>query len=166
VIRAETPEDVERIRRVHIAAFGRDAEANLVDRLRADNLLVASVVAEDGADIVGHVLFSDLPISTADETLLGVALAPLAVLPAFQRKGIGSRLVHAGIGLCRERRKVAVVVLGDPRFYRRFGFTAALTAKLRGPFSGDHWLALELEQNALQIQAGHVSYPAAFELVK
>ena len=93
-----------------------------------------------------------------------IALAPVAVLPLFQRKGIGSELIHAGIERCKERRMAAVIVLGDPRYYGRFGFTSTLTATLKGPFAGEHWMALELQPNALT-EGGTVIYPPAFDLV-
>lgn len=163
-IREEQPDDLSDIRRVHILAFGRDAEANLVDKLRKDGLFVTSVVAVDHAEIIGQALFSELKIENERGSLPAVALAPVAVLPVRQRSGIGSALIRAGIEICRERGKAAIIVLGNPLYYSRFGFGTSLAAKLTGPFSGEHWMALELQPDVLAA-GGVVTYPEAFELV-
>lgn len=103
VIREETPQDYAAIREINRLAFAGDYEAGLIDRLRAEGLVIASLVAiEDGCP-VGHILFSILPIETAAGPLNAAALAPMAVLPDKQRRGIGSALVHRGLDVCRER---------------------------------------------------------------
>jgi putative acetyltransferase len=93
------------------------------------------------------------------------ALAPLAVAPARQRRGIGSALVRRGLDVCRERGRAAVIVLGHPSYYPRFGFSAALARGFRAPYAGEAFMALELTPGALAAGAGDVRYPKAFELV-
>jgi putative acetyltransferase len=96
VIHLEIIADQEAIRHVNRLAFGQDEEARLVDALWDGGFLKVSLVAEQGSQVVGHILFSDLSIITGDGTLAALALAPMAVLPDFQRQGIGSALVHSG----------------------------------------------------------------------
>jgi len=165
MIREESSADIPAIRQVHFAAFGRSAEGVLVDRLRTDGLFVASIVADDDGGIMGHALFSALAIKTSAGLLSAVALAPVGVIPRCQREGVGSALIACGIRICRERGKVAIIVLGDPHYYAKFGFRAELTSKLKGPFAGKHWMAMELIDGCLSDVVGNVEYPAAFALV-
>ena len=83
-IRPETAADHDAIRHVNRLAFGQDAEAGLVDALRDGGYVRASLVAEQASQIVGHILFTDLSIITGAGTVPALALAPMAVLPAFQ----------------------------------------------------------------------------------
>src|SRR5438270_5207172 len=96
-IRPETASDHEVIRHVNRLAFGQDDEARLVDALREGGFVRVSLVAERAGRIVGHILFSDLPILTGDGTVAALALAPMTVLPEVQRRGIGSALVMRGL---------------------------------------------------------------------
>jgi putative acetyltransferase len=164
IIRPELVADHDAVRHVQRLAFGRDAEAGLVDALRAGGYARVSVVAENDGRVVGHVLFSDLPIITKAETVAGLALAPLAVLPAWQRQGIGTALVQRGLEICRAQSHRIVVVLGEPDYYQRFGFSSELTARLESPFSGElAFMAVELVPRALDDIAGKVQYPPPFE---
>ena len=167
-IREEGLRDPPAIHAVHLAAFGREDEGRLVDRLRQDGKVVASLVAVEDRKVVGHVLFSDLRIETQTGTLVAVALAPVAVLPGWQRRGIGSDLIREGLEVCRERGKAAVIVVGDPEFYSHFGFSWELARRLRSPYSGAGraWMALELTEDVLANVYGLVQYPEAFSLVK
>jgi putative acetyltransferase len=122
LIRPETSADHEAIRHVNRIAFGQDAEARLVDALRDGGYVGASLVAEQDGQVVGHILFSDLPIITEAGTVPSLALAPMAVLPEFQNQGIGSALVRRGLEVCKEQGHRIVVVVGHPQFYPRFGF--------------------------------------------
>jgi putative acetyltransferase len=111
--------------------------------------------------IVGHVLFSRLPIEQVGGVVEGAALAPVAVRPEWQRQGIGSALIRHGLAVCRERGIAAIVVLGHPEYYPRFGFSADLAQNLIAPFSGPAFMALELRPGALS-GGGTVRYAAAF----
>lgn len=163
LIRHAAPAHIAAIRTVERVAFGREDEARLVDRLREDGDLVVELVATTGKDVVvGHVAFSHLPVwSTDGKVVQAAALAPLAVLPQHRRAGIGAALVKAGLGLCEEQGIAGVVVLGDPAYYARFGFSSALARHLRAPFSGEAFMALELVPGALRGD-GEVRYAKAF----
>jgi putative acetyltransferase len=163
-VRAETPDDLEAIREVNRHAFGQEDEARLVDALRDGNYARLSLVAERGGRVVGHILFSDLPIVTQAGTLPALALAPVAVLPEYQRQGVGSRLVRAGLRACAESGHKIVVVLGHPDYYPRFGFSAQLAERLKSPFSGPAFMALELVAGALENVTGEVRYSPPFGL--
>jgi putative acetyltransferase len=124
VVRAEEPRDHDAVRALNRLAFGTNGEADLVDALRADGGDVISLVAEQDEIVVGHILFS--PVTLSGSLRLPLAgLAPMAVLPACQRSGIGSQLVPAGLDACRTHGFAAAVVLGYPEFYPRFGFRRA-----------------------------------------
>lgn len=161
-IRSETPADHEAIHEVNRLAFGQDAEARLVDDLRAGNYVRLSLVAEREGRVVGHILFSDLPIVGKTGTVPALALAPIAVLPEFQNQGIGSALVRRGLEDCRAQGHRIVIVLGHPHFYPRFGFSAALAAQLESPFPREAFMALELTPGAMVGVRGKVVYPPPF----
>ena len=143
LIREEEPGDYDQVRQVNRRAFGGDLEATLVNRLRNDELVIASLVAVQDSEIVVHILFSDL-IETECGIVNAVSLAPMAVSPKFQRRGIGSELVRRGLEQCRERGKSIVVVVGHPEYYPRFGFSSESAKRLQSPYSGAAWMALEL----------------------
>ena len=164
-IRRERREDLEAIREVNRLAFGQDAEARLVDRLRADGLLVASLVAVEGHQTIGHILFSELPIETDSAVIRGAALAPMSVVPSRQREGIGSSLVREGLAECRSRGVAVVLVLGHLDFYPRFGFSVEKARCLRSKYAGPHFMALELVPGVLDGVVGTVTYPPAFSEV-
>lgn len=162
-IRLETPADRDAVFQVNRAAFGQDDEAVLVDALRAGGYGRMALVAEVGGEIVGHIFFSDLPIQTEQGTASALSLAPMAVAPAYQRRGIGSALVRAGLDACRTAGHRIVVVLGHADFYPRFGFSAKLAEPLSSPFSGRaSWMAAELVPGALAGVSGGVQYAPPF----
>ncbi len=164
LIRAERPADIPAIRAVNRLAFGQSEETNLVDALRDEGYVIASLVAEDAGKIVGHILFSRLPIESPGRVVEAAALAPMAVLPERQRAGIGSALVVAGLAACRNAGIAAVVVLGHPAYYPRFGFSADAARRLRCPVpeAGDAFMALELISGSLDIDDGVVRYAPPF----
>jgi putative acetyltransferase len=164
VIVEETPDDVGAIAALNRAAFGGEAEVEIIDRLRRDGLFALSLVERDGDGVVGHILFSALDVSIEGRAIRAVALAPMAVAPRRQRQGIGSRLVRHGLGTLADRGYNAVIVLGHPEYYPRFGFSAALASRLTAPFSGPAFMALELSPGALAGAGGVVRYPRAFRI--
>jgi len=170
-LREETPQDHAAIREVNRLAFGGEGEARLVDQLRADGFVIASLVAVEGVQVVGHILFSQVFIESGSGLIGAAALAPMAVRPERQRRGIGSALVRYGLEVCGQRGASIVIVLGHPGYYPRFGFSSQLAKRLRSPFA-DHpdftaeaWMALELVPGALDGVAGTVRFPDAFNLL-
>ena len=163
-IRDERPADRGAILQLNRDAFGSDGEPELIEKLHADGLVAASLVAEDDGRIIGHILLSWLSLEMDGCPLSGLALAPMAVAPARQRQGTGSRLVEAAVEAARRIGADAIIVLGHPGFYPRFGFSAQAAAKLLSPFTGEAFMALELAPGALAGQRGTVVYPAAFGL--
>lgn len=135
-IRPERAGDERAIHEIVQAAFdghphSDGSEPAIVDALRADGDLTISLVAEDGGKIVGHVAFSPVAISDGSEGWFG--LGPVAVAPQRQRKGIGAALIERGLALLRERDAAGCVVLGDPAYYGRFGFTHDPALTYPGP---------------------------------
>ena len=150
------------IRAVNEAAFGGAYEADLVDQLRGSDYALISLVAELESRIVGHIMFSRMWIKTSSGLLSAVALAPVAVLPGHQRKGIGSLLVQRGLELSRGRDEEIVIVVGHPDYYPRFGFSSAKAKSLESPFPREAFMALELRLGVLDGIEGLVVYPSAF----
>ena len=166
-IRPETAADHEAVRRVNRLAFGRGDEAEIVDALREGGYTRLSLVAEEAGEVIGHLLFSELPIHTAGGVVPAVSLAPMAVLPEFQGRGVGSALVREGLAACRGQGHRIALVLGHPYFYPRFGFSAKLAEPLTSPFGGgEAWMAAELVPGALAGVSGEVQYPPPFGVAK
>ncbi len=163
-IREERLTDRPGVRAVNRLAFGRSDEIHLIDRLWADGEVIASLVAADGHEVVGHILFSHLAVETDLRTIAAAALAPMAVRPDRQRQRIGSRLVEAGIESCRRRDIEAIIVVGHADFYPRFAFSAITAERLRAPFSGPAFMAMELKPAVLTVKSATVRYPPAFGL--
>jgi putative acetyltransferase len=159
---AGDPQERTAIRAVIAAAFQRVDEADLVDQLRADNHALLSLVAECEGSIIGHVLFSRMWIDNARGRVSAVALAPVAVMPDHQRKGIAALLITRGIELLRQRNEAIVIVLGNPGYYPRFGFSAEKSRSLKSPFPPEAFMAMELTGGALDGIEGSVVYPSAF----
>lgn len=158
-IRPETSDDRHAVRVVNRLAFGQDDEARLVDALRDGGHARVSLVADEDGLVVGHILFSDLAIVTPAGVVGALALAPMAVVPSHQRRGIGSRLVSEGIRACAGSGHRMIVVVGHPEFYPRFGFSATLAGRLTSPYSGPACMAIELVPGALNGVEGEVRYP-------
>ena len=158
-IRPERPADVAAVFTVESAAFGRPDEARIVDAIRGTADALASLVADDAGRVVGHVLFSRVRIVGERESF-AAALGPVAVAPERQSRGIGDRLIRAGIEDVRSR-FATIFVLGNPRYYSRFGFEPAL------PFGFTYAPGTERAFQILQLAGdrpagGRVVYHAAF----
>ncbi|MFN7996904.1 MAG: N-acetyltransferase [Bryobacteraceae bacterium] len=164
VIRCEEAKDQAAVRTVNESAFGRPDEADLVDRLRIEGAVLLSLVAEMKRQVVGHIVFSRMWIDSPGGSLAAVALAPMAVLPAHQRNGIGGMLIRSGLDSLRDRGERIVIVLGHKDYYPRFGFSAEKARELESPFPRDAFMAVELSIHALDGIRGKVRYPAAFGL--
>lgn len=166
-IRLESSEDHSAIRRVVELAFGRASEADLVDALRAQAHPHISLVAETEGEIVGHIFFSPVSIESPEGSFQAMGLAPLAVLPDYQNKGIGGELVRAGLNECRRIGHEVIVVLGHAHYYPRFGFVPASKRGIRSEYDvpDDVFMVAELTPGALNGRAGLVKYHPAFSAV-
>lgn len=164
-IRPEQSEDEEGLFRMYCQACGRIHEARLVDSLRENQGLFLSLVAIQEGQIVGGIAFSAVEMEPQAFELFLVGLAPLAVLPTHRGQGIGSTLVRLGLQRCRERQVDAVVVVGDPEFYGKFGFVAATPHRLTCsfPVPAPHWLVQELKAGALTDVRGRIKYRPEFQ---
>jgi putative acetyltransferase len=162
-IRGERAGEQQAVRSIHLATFPNPDEAELVQRLKRDGDALVSLVADAAGSLVGHLMFSPVSLDPPAPELFGAALAPLAVLPAWQGRGIGSRLSLAGLEACREAGLDYVVVLGEPLFYRRFGFRRAASLGLADTWEGeDAFQAMELRNGALSGIQARVNYAPAF----
>jgi putative acetyltransferase len=162
-VRLERADDIHAIRAVNLEAFETSLEADLVDALRERAKLILSLVADEDGAIVGHILFSPVSLPGGAETRI-VGLAPMAVLQARQRQGIGSALVREGLERCREMGYDAVVVLGHPAYYPRFGFLPASRFGIGCEYDvpDEVFMALELVPGALRGKSGTIRYHPAF----
>ena len=162
MIRPERDEDAAAVRRVHETAFPTAAEANLVDRLRANGKAVIALVAEDGASIVGHILFSPVALEPLAGTV-GLGLAPVAVMPDHEKHGLGRRLIQNGLAECHKWGAGFVVVIGDPPYYGRFGFEPAEKHGLRSEYvEGDSFMVFKLASGTLPPPGTLVKYAPEF----
>jgi putative acetyltransferase len=162
-VREESAGDAPAIHEVNRLAFGQPDEADLVDRLRDGGFVIVSLVAVAAEGVVGHILFTEAPMVGPGRTIRGAALAPMAVRPERQRSGIGSALVEKGIAMCRRRGVQAIVVVGHPDYYPRFGFSADLARRhLIAPFAGPAFMAMELIPGVLAEGPHRVRYAPPF----
>jgi putative acetyltransferase len=163
IVREERQGDAERIRGVNLAAFETSTEADLVDALRRQATPLVSLVAEDDANVIGHILFSPVTLAS-DPGLILMGLAPMAVVPSRQRQGVGSTLVREGLERCRQLNVAAVVVLGHPAYYPRFGFLPAVRLSLRSEYDvpDEAFMVRELRDGVLRGLSGTIRYHPVF----
>ena len=166
--RSADPADAEAIRAIHLAAFPTPAEADLVDAMRRSGEVdpARSLLAEVEDTVVGHCLLTATMLERPDGSRVRgpvVALGPIAVLPAWQGRHVGSKLMHAALDQCDREGVAAVVLVGSPTYYLRFGFGPAREAGLLppGPWPDDIWLARRLAAWTPDV-AGVVHYAPPF----
>jgi putative acetyltransferase len=160
-------EDASRVRLVNELAFGQPVEADLIDRLRRACTESLSMVAEED-EVVGHILFTPVAVEGTGQRVLGMGLAPMAVLPDRQRQGIGSQLVRRGLDILRERGCPFVVVVGHPEYYPRFGFEPASLHGLASQWEGvpdAAFMVLVLDGHAMAGVSGVAKYREEFNEV-
>jgi putative acetyltransferase len=162
-VRPERLGDEPAVRAVNEAAFDTPAEATLVDVLRGEPGCI-SLVAEWEGKVAGHIQFSPAVLESETGRWPIGALGPMAVLPELQRRGIGSQLVRAGLTACRAAGRDAVIVLGHPDFYPRFGFVPADDYGVRSESEvpREVFMVLELRPGSLRNRAGLARYHPAF----
>ena len=161
-IRKEKPKDISKIQQINFLAFKTDAEADLVDRLRKSAVPIISLVAEIDNEIVGHILFTPMTSDKFDIKIAG--LAPMAVLPEYQNKGIGSALVEKGLEYCADEKYEAVAVLGHPNYYPKFGFIPSTRFDLISEYDvpKEVFMVKELVSNSLSKVSGVIKYHEEF----
>lgn len=166
-IRSEKPSDRAEVKALVSAAFERSDESDLIEALDGEHGVISLVAQKDGT-LLGHLLFS--PVTVTDSAGIErreIALGPIAVRPTQQGNGVGTALIEGGLRQCREAGWSLVFVLGDPRFYQRFGWQVAAQHRIgcRWDQSGRNFQVLELEPEALSGCQGEVSYHQAFDEV-
>jgi putative acetyltransferase len=165
-IRPEMPDDHAAVYEVNRLAFGQDNEAELVNRLRQspDHVPELSLVATVAGEVVGHILFSRITIETAHGSAPTLILAPMAVHPDHQNRGVGSALVREGLQACKRLGHTSVLVVGHPDYYPRFGFRRASQFGIAPAFAApdEAFLAIELVPGALAPTPGIVHLPPEF----
>lgn len=168
-IRAERSGDQKTIDQINDAAFNGDNESRLIDAIRNSELFVPelSLVAEADGELIGHILFSIVTIKSGENDVPTLALAPMAVVPEHQNKGVGSLLVEEGLKRAKDQGFVHAVVLGHPEFYPKFGFVPASTKGIESPFPvpDEVFMALEIKEGSLDQIKGKIVYPPAFDTV-
>ena len=164
LIRDERSCDVDAIRSLVSSAFPTDAEARLIDKLRAANRLTISLVVESNNRIIGHIAFSPVAAATGASSI-GLGLAPLSVVETERRRGVGAALVRAGLERCRETGIPFVAVLGEPGYYGRLGFHAAEEFGLYDAYGGGAaFQVLELRERGAPRDGGLVRYAPEFAI--
>lgn len=160
----EQSQDIKAIREVNIRAFDQNQEADLVDKLRQNCDDLMSLVAIIQNQIVGHILFSLAKIESEDKTIRGMALAPMAVLPEYQRQGIGSELIRTGIARLKSKGCPFIIVLGHAEYYPRFGFKPASRYGIRSEWDApdDAFMILVLNESEIQDITGVARYQPEF----
>ncbi len=166
LIRLEEPKDFAEVHTVNAVAFETPAEANLVEVLRKEADPIVSLVAEEGGVITGHIMFSPVSL-TGHESLKIMGLGPMAVIPAQQRKGIGSILVKAGLERCKGLGYGAAIVSGHIGFYPRFGFTPSVRYGIGCEYEvpEEAFMVMELHPGYLKGAYGIIRYHPAFNKV-
>lgn len=163
-IRKEKASDKENIWKVNAEAFETETEANLVNALRDSDIPFISLVAEENKEIVGHILFTPVELIGDDSGLKIMGLAPMAVLIKLQKKGIGSQMVKTGLEKCSTQGYDAVVVLGYPEYYPKFGFMPSVKYGIKSEYDvpDEAFMVLELKEGSLKYKNGVIKYHAAF----
>ncbi|NTS64655.1 N-acetyltransferase [Sphingomonas sp. HHU CXW] len=146
-IRPATGHDVAAIDALLRTSFARPGEANLVRDLciTGDMVLMFAARDEETDALVGTIAFSRMDVSVAGKPISAVALAPIAVAPAYRDQGVAEALVQAGIDRLEQEGVVLCFALGEPAFYARFGFDADFARNFDSPYAGDYLLALPLQ---------------------
>ena len=169
LIRNEKPGDYPGIKKVNDLAFGQPNEGVLIEKLRENSAFIKelSLIAELDGKIIGHILFFPIWIRKDQNKYRSLALAPMSVMPEYQKKGIGSQLIIKGIETTRDQGFKSIIVLGHEFYYPKFGFAPASQWNIKAPFDvpDEVFMALELIPGRLEGVSGIVEYPKEFEEV-
>lgn len=168
IIRPETSQDYVSIDQVLLSAFGQDEEVRLVRALRKAKAVQVGLVAEVTGEIAGHILFSPVSAAVNPRKLRLSGLAPLGVAAAYHGMGVGTSLLHEGLAACEKLGIAAVVVLGDPGYYGRFGFSRADLSGLICEYDAppEFFMVKELIPGSMESCSGVVKYHRAFHTLE
>ena len=166
-IRKEQPEDIAVIRGLNIEAFGRPQEANLIEMLRTNGGILLSLVAANEDQIVGHILYSPVTAGSGEKKIAGAGLGPMAVLPEYQRRGIGAKLIEFGTTRLKQSGCPFIVVLGHAEYYPRFGFRPASEYGLKCEWNvpDSAFMAVVLDESKIRGLSGFTKYREEFSSV-
>ncbi len=165
-VRFEQPKDIEEVRLLNDMAFGQPEEGRIVDKLRKSCKGILSLVAISNNKVIGHILFSPVTIETQSGVIEGMGLAPMAVLPELQNKGIGSKLVKEGLRIINTTKCPFVIVLGHEKYYPRFGFQRASKYGLKSQWEGvpdEAFMVIILNDSVMKGASGIVRYRDEFD---
>jgi putative acetyltransferase len=164
IVREERPEDIEAIRGVNEKAFGQPQESHIVDALRSNGGVLFSLVATVNGLVVGHIMYSPVSVGTEGGEVFGAGLGPMAVLPEYQRQGIGGNLIETGNQKLRDAGCPFIVVLGHPEYYPRFGFKPAggYRIKCQWDVPDNVFMVLVLYRSKMTGVSGLVKYRQEF----
>ena len=155
LIRIETESDQKRVEELLLKAFPSPSEVELVRQLREDGDVVFSLIAVEGGKVIGQALFSRLPAPSG-----ALALGPVAVTENRRRRGIAATLIEAGLKRARDDGWTAVVVLGDPPYYQRFGFSQETVEGMSCRYAGLYLMGLVLAGRGFEGRC--IEYAPAF----
>ena len=158
MIRETRKSDLEEVFNLIHAAFGNKAESDLVKQLISDGDVLINLVLESSETIVGNIVVSKITIEP-DVGLFCGGVAPVSVLPDQQSSGVGSKLMTAAINESKKMGIDALFLLGDPNYYKRFGF---IVSTLKNDYSVKHFQELELTEDCLENIKSKVTYADAF----
>ena len=163
-IREERPDDIAAIREVNRRAFGQDQEGNIVDALRTNGAARLSLVATVNGQVAGHIMYSLLTVA---ENVDGVALGPMAVVPEYQRQGIGTKLIGAGNRKIKDAGYPFIIVVGHAEYYPRFGFRPASEygIKCEWDVPDEVFMLLVLNEAKMQGASGLAKYRHEFSTI-
>ena len=160
-IRDAAATDAAAIRTLLTAVFPDATEADLVEQLERDGDAVLSLVATDEGRVVGHIMTSRMMVEADGRSLRAAGLAPVAVLPDHRNRGLGGRLIREALDRLREAGEEMVFLVGEPAYYRRFGFEAAAAAPFASPYAGPYFMALALGE-PIVARSGRADYAPVF----
>ena len=165
IIRTERETDFSTVYKINCKAFGTTEEALLVNKIRKSGIPIISLVSEINNKLVGHILFSQAHIVSENSRIEIMVLAPMAVLPEYQRRNVGSEMVKLGLKLCIQNAYGAVAVLGHPEYYPRFGFKSSVNFNITSSYDvpDDVFMIMELKDGFLNSLSGQVKYHKLFD---
>ena len=164
-IRAEKEDDLIAIKNINDQAFGQTEEGIIIDKIRASDSSILSLVAEKDNAVVGHIFYSEATIDFSGETITGMGLAPMAVLPAYQKEGIGKGLINESLKILKKKPIPFIIVLGHEKYYPKFGFEKASKYGIKCQWDGvpdEAFMIMILDKEKMSKVHGIASYRAEF----